>query len=153
MEEMGFDLLRLFGCYFLFKEGDISCIRRIHEPREARESRSRQFFSVCSFVSLWAFYDCKHYWYWRLMGDVISDCKPLSMFLLIWIYCIFEDQRLSMIYGSLRSRGSVVFFPSVIVYIQVFVDSLNWEDICLLNVLSYVLLLHSYQHIILFSIK
>jgi hypothetical protein len=21
MEEMGFDLLRLFGCYFLFKEG------------------------------------------------------------------------------------------------------------------------------------
>jgi hypothetical protein len=24
MEEMGFDLLRLFGCYFLFKEGDIS---------------------------------------------------------------------------------------------------------------------------------
>jgi hypothetical protein len=24
MEEMGFDLLRLFGCYFLFKEGEIS---------------------------------------------------------------------------------------------------------------------------------
>jgi hypothetical protein len=24
MEEMGFNLLRLFGCYFLFKEGDIS---------------------------------------------------------------------------------------------------------------------------------
>jgi hypothetical protein len=24
MEEMRFDLLRLFGCYFLFKEGDIS---------------------------------------------------------------------------------------------------------------------------------
>jgi hypothetical protein len=24
MEEMGFDLLRLFGCYFLFNEGDIS---------------------------------------------------------------------------------------------------------------------------------
>jgi hypothetical protein len=24
MEEMGFDLLRIFGCYFLFKEGEIS---------------------------------------------------------------------------------------------------------------------------------
>jgi hypothetical protein len=24
MEEMGFDLLRLFECYFLFKEGEIS---------------------------------------------------------------------------------------------------------------------------------
>jgi hypothetical protein len=23
MEEMGFDLLRLFGCYFIFKEGNI----------------------------------------------------------------------------------------------------------------------------------
>jgi hypothetical protein len=46
MEEMGFDLLRLFGCYFLFKEGDISWIRRGDEPREARESMNRQFF-VC----------------------------------------------------------------------------------------------------------
>ena len=26
MEEVGFDLLRLFGCYFIFKEGEISCI-------------------------------------------------------------------------------------------------------------------------------
>jgi hypothetical protein len=38
MEEMGFDLLRIFGCYFLFKEGESSwrggCI---HEPREMRE--------------------------------------------------------------------------------------------------------------------
>jgi hypothetical protein len=24
MEEMGFDLLRIFGCYFLFKEGERS---------------------------------------------------------------------------------------------------------------------------------
>jgi hypothetical protein len=37
MEEMGFDLLRLFGCYFLFKEGDISWRRGwIHDPREER---------------------------------------------------------------------------------------------------------------------
>jgi hypothetical protein len=48
----------------------------IHDPREARESRSRQFSCVCSFVSLWAFYDCKHYCYWRLMRAVISDCNP-----------------------------------------------------------------------------
>jgi hypothetical protein len=32
---------------------------------------------------------------------------------------------MEMIYESLRSRGSVVFFPAIIVYIQVFVDSLN----------------------------
>jgi hypothetical protein len=59
-----------------------------------------------------------------------------------------------MIYGSLRSRGSVVFFPLVIVYIQVFFDSLNLEDLCLVNILSYVFLLHSssYQHIILFYV-
>jgi hypothetical protein len=31
------------------------------------------FFCVCSFVSLWAFYDCKHYCYWRLMRAVILD--------------------------------------------------------------------------------
>jgi hypothetical protein len=75
MEEMGFNLLSLFGCYFLFKEGDISWRKGIHEQREARESRSRQFFCVCSFVSLWAFYDCKHYCYWRLMRPVISNCN------------------------------------------------------------------------------
>jgi hypothetical protein len=46
MEEMGFDLLRLFGCYFLFKEGDISWRRKRDEPREARESRNR-LFSMC----------------------------------------------------------------------------------------------------------
>jgi hypothetical protein len=46
----------------------------IHETREARESRSRQFLYVCSFVSQWAFYHCKHYFYWRLMRVVISDC-------------------------------------------------------------------------------
>jgi hypothetical protein len=55
MEEMEFDLLRLFGYYFIFKEGDISWRRRIHGPREARERCSRQFSCVCSFVSLWAF--------------------------------------------------------------------------------------------------
>jgi hypothetical protein len=27
MAEMGFNLLMLFGCYFLFKEGEISWIR------------------------------------------------------------------------------------------------------------------------------
>jgi hypothetical protein len=52
MEEMGFDLLRLFGCYFLFKEGESSCRMGMDEPREARESRSRQFSCVCSFASL-----------------------------------------------------------------------------------------------------
>jgi hypothetical protein len=30
-------------------------------------------FPVWSFVSLWAFYDCKHYCYWRLMRAMISD--------------------------------------------------------------------------------
>jgi hypothetical protein len=55
MEEMGLDLLRLFGCYFLFKDGDITWIMGIDEPREARESRNRQFSCVCSFVSLWVF--------------------------------------------------------------------------------------------------
>ena len=75
MEEMGFDLVGLFGCYFLFKEGDISWRKGIDEPREARESGRRQFSCVCSFVSLWEFYDFKHYCYWRLMRDVISDCN------------------------------------------------------------------------------
>jgi hypothetical protein len=41
MEEMGFDILRLFGFYFLFKEGDISWRKGMDEPRDARESRSR----------------------------------------------------------------------------------------------------------------
>jgi hypothetical protein len=45
------------------------------DPREARESRSRQFFCVCSFVSLWEFYDCKHYCHWRLMRAMTSDCN------------------------------------------------------------------------------
>ena len=49
--------------------------REIDEPREARERCSRQFFCVCSFVSLWAFFDCNHYYYWRLMRVVISDFK------------------------------------------------------------------------------
>jgi hypothetical protein len=59
------------------------------------------------------------------MRAVISYCNSLFLFILILIYCRFEDQRLSMIYGSLSSRGFVVFFPAIIVYIQVFVDSLN----------------------------
>jgi hypothetical protein len=75
MEEMGFDLVGLFGCYFLFKEGDISWINGIHDPREARESRSRHFFSVYSFVSLWEFYDFKHYYYSRLMRALYLDCN------------------------------------------------------------------------------
>jgi hypothetical protein len=60
-----------------------------------------------------------------------------------------------MIYGSLSNKGSVVFFPSVIVCIQVFVSSLNQEDLCLVNIISYAFLLHylTYQHIILFSIE
>jgi len=48
MEEMGFDLLRLFGCYFLFKEGDIlenEVGFMIQERRELDE----QF--ICSIVS------------------------------------------------------------------------------------------------------
>jgi len=49
--------------------------KKIHDPRESRESRSRQFLCVCSFVSLWEFYDCKHYCYWVLVRDVILDCK------------------------------------------------------------------------------
>jgi hypothetical protein len=37
MEEMGFDLLRLFGCYFIFKEGYLLRIGGwIHDPREER---------------------------------------------------------------------------------------------------------------------
>jgi hypothetical protein len=49
MKEMGFDLLRLFGCYFLFKEGDLLRKRvgfMIQEGRELEE----QF--ICSIVSL-----------------------------------------------------------------------------------------------------
>jgi hypothetical protein len=63
MDEMVFKILRLFGCYFIFKEGDISWRKRIHEPREAKESRSRQCPCVCSFISLREFYDYNHYYF------------------------------------------------------------------------------------------
>jgi hypothetical protein len=37
MKEMGLNLIRLFGCYFLFKEGDLSRKRGwIHDPRGER---------------------------------------------------------------------------------------------------------------------
>jgi hypothetical protein len=45
------------------------------EPREARESRSRQLFCVCSFLIMWAFYDCNPYYYWILMRAVTSNCN------------------------------------------------------------------------------
>jgi hypothetical protein len=48
-----------------------------------------------------------------------------------------------MIYGSLSNKGSVVILPMSHCFIQVFVDLLNWEDICLVNILSYVFLIHS----------
>jgi hypothetical protein len=49
MKEMGFDLLRIFGCYFLFKRGGSSWRRvgfMIQERRELEEQFS------CSIVSL-----------------------------------------------------------------------------------------------------
>jgi hypothetical protein len=49
MEEMGFDLLRIFGCYFLFNEGERSWRGvgfMIQERRDLEEQLS------CSFVSL-----------------------------------------------------------------------------------------------------
>jgi hypothetical protein len=46
MEEMGFDLLRLFGCYFLFKEGDISW-RRGFMSQERLERVVAGSFPVC----------------------------------------------------------------------------------------------------------
>jgi hypothetical protein len=48
MEEMGFDLISIFGCYFLFNEGDISWRGvgfMIQERRDLEEQLS------CSFVS------------------------------------------------------------------------------------------------------
>ena len=125
------------------------------EPRETRESKSRQFSCVCSFVSMWAFYDCKSYCYWRLMRVVISDCKPLSIFLLIWIYCRFEDQRLSMIYGSLSNRGSVVFsHQSLFIFKYLLIHWIERISIYWTFYLVFSFFISStYQHLILFSVK
>jgi hypothetical protein len=49
MEEMGFDLLRLFGCYFLFKEGDL-LEKRVGFMIQERRELEEQF--ICSIVSL-----------------------------------------------------------------------------------------------------
>jgi hypothetical protein len=71
-------LVNLDAIVYLKKE--ISLGEERDEPREARESWIRQFSYVCSFVNLWAFYDCKHYCYWRLMRAVISDCNSYILF-------------------------------------------------------------------------
>jgi hypothetical protein len=67
----------------LYLKREISLGEGMDEPREARDSRSRQFSCVCSFVILWAFFDCKNYCYWRLMRVVILDCNSSFIFLLI----------------------------------------------------------------------
>jgi hypothetical protein len=48
MEDMGFDLIRIFGCYFILKRGE-----RL-DSRAKRGERWRSNFS-CSFVSLRAY--------------------------------------------------------------------------------------------------
>jgi hypothetical protein len=50
MEEMGFDLLRLFGCYFLFKEGYLLRIGGVGFMIQERRELEEQF--ICSIVSL-----------------------------------------------------------------------------------------------------
>jgi hypothetical protein len=47
MEKMGFNLLRIFGCYFLFKKGEISR-RRVGFMGQERLERVRAgSFSMC----------------------------------------------------------------------------------------------------------
>jgi hypothetical protein len=54
------------------------------------------------------------------MRAMISDCNSFVLYIFL-----FEDQRLPMIYGSLSSKGSVLFFLISHCFIQVFVDLLN----------------------------
>jgi hypothetical protein len=61
MEEMGFDLLRLFGCYFLFKEGDISW-RRVGFMSK-RDERAVGGTLPVIIVTLSGFCFCKHFCY------------------------------------------------------------------------------------------
>jgi hypothetical protein len=47
MKEMGFDLLRIFGCYFLFNEGEISWRRVGFMSQERLERVGAGSFPVC----------------------------------------------------------------------------------------------------------
>jgi hypothetical protein len=58
MEEMGFDLLRLFGCYFLFKEGDLLEKGVGFMSQERRELVGGTLFDHCKPEGLC---NCKHF--------------------------------------------------------------------------------------------
>jgi hypothetical protein len=61
MEGMGFDLLRLFGCYFLLKEGDISWIKEGFMSK--RDERAVGGTLPVIIVTLRGFCFCKHLCY------------------------------------------------------------------------------------------
>jgi hypothetical protein len=61
MEEMGFDLLILFGCYFLFKKGDISW--RWVGFMSKRDERAVGGTLPVIIVTLRGFCFCKHFCY------------------------------------------------------------------------------------------